>query len=288
VARDIAITVVVNGQPTVVTANEEAPLRVIIPKALEQTGNAGQPPDNWELRDVAGNLLDVTRKIETFHFPEGVRLFLNLKAGVGGEAAVELQFTEPAVSRAKFEREVTEFRDLEAEYQRRGWFLVRAEFPEAFVLIAAPQLHPPAIVTGVLFDFTNYDAAPPSVRLVNPFTGVPYRNSELPTRLNQSLPPQDLQLPGLPPGAAARMQPVQPLMQAHAPDDVPFLCIPGVREYHQHPGHTGDLWELHRASGAGRLVRLLEVIHKYGVQPIPGYSVNLVPQVGFEAGQAPQ
>jgi hypothetical protein len=288
VAQDIAITVVVNGQPTVVTANEEAPLRTIIPKALEQTGNAGQPPDNWELRDVAGNLLDVTRKIETFHFPDGVRLFLNLKAGVGGEAAVELQFTDPTVSKAKFEREVREFRDLEAEYQQRGWFLVRADFPEAFVLIAAPQLHPPAIVTGVLLDFTNYDAAPPSVRLVNPFTGVPYRNSELPTRLNRALPPQDLQLPGLPPGAAARMQPVQPLMQAHAPDDVPFLCIPGVREYHQHPGHTGDLWELHRASGAGRLVRLLEVIHKYGVQPIPGYSVNLVPQIGFEAGQAPQ
>ena len=172
-AKDIAITVVVNGQPTVVTANEEAPLHTVIPKALEQTGNAGQPPDNWELRDVAGNLLDVTRKIETFHFPEGVRLFLNLKAGVGGEAAVELQFTEPAVSQAKFEREIREFRDLEAEYQQRGWFLMRAEFPEAFVLVAGPKLHPPAIVTGVLFDFKNYDAATPSVRLVNPFTGEP-------------------------------------------------------------------------------------------------------------------
>jgi Predicted metal binding domain/Protein of Unknown function (DUF2604) len=289
-ADKIDITVVVNGQPTVVTANEEAPLHTIIPKALEQTGNAGQPPSNWELRDVAGNLLDVSQKIKSFHFPEGIRLFLNLKAGVGGETVAEVQFADPAVSRAKFEREIAEFNDLGAEYGARGWFLLRAEFPEVMVLMAAPQLQPPAIITGVLFDFTNYDAMPPSVRLVNPFTRVPYRNSELPApaRMNRSLPAQPLQLPGLPPGAAAQVQPVQSLMQAHAQEDVPFLCVPGVREYHQHPGHTGDLWELHRASGAGRLVRLLEVIHQYGIQPIAGYGVNLIPQVGFEMGQPPR
>jgi hypothetical protein len=80
----IQIEVVVNGQPTTVEANLESPLKTIIPKALEQTGNAGQPPDSWELRDAAGTVLDVTKKIEDFHFPEGIRLFLNLKAGVGG------------------------------------------------------------------------------------------------------------------------------------------------------------------------------------------------------------
>jgi hypothetical protein len=51
---------------------------------LEQTGNTGQPPDNWELRDAQGTLLDTSHKIASFHFPSGVRLFLNLKAGVGG------------------------------------------------------------------------------------------------------------------------------------------------------------------------------------------------------------
>ena len=80
----IAITVVVNGQPTIVEANPEAPLRTIIPVALEQTGNTGQPPENWELRDAAGVELDVAKKIEDFQFPADVRLFLNLKAGVGG------------------------------------------------------------------------------------------------------------------------------------------------------------------------------------------------------------
>lgn len=82
----IALTVVVNGQPTTVEASSEAPLHTVIPKALQQTGNSGQPPENWELRDAAGQLLDLAKKIEDFGFPPGATLFLNLKAGVGGSA----------------------------------------------------------------------------------------------------------------------------------------------------------------------------------------------------------
>ena len=82
--KKISITVVVNGQPTVVDALGGAPLRTIIPDALRQTENSGQPPENWELRDTDGNILDLDKKIEDYGFPEKVRLFLNLKAGVGG------------------------------------------------------------------------------------------------------------------------------------------------------------------------------------------------------------
>jgi hypothetical protein len=80
----LSIEVVVNGQATTVEANRNAPLHTIIPKALEQTGNAGQPPENWELRDAGGGLLSPDQKIESFNFPSDVKLFLNLKAGVGG------------------------------------------------------------------------------------------------------------------------------------------------------------------------------------------------------------
>ena len=83
--NQIEIAVIVNGQPTVVQANLEAELRTVIPKALEATGNTGQPPENWELRDANGTLLDISKKIESFHFPAGARLLLNLKAGVGGQ-----------------------------------------------------------------------------------------------------------------------------------------------------------------------------------------------------------
>ena len=82
--KKIAITVVVNGQPTVVDEAEDAPLSTVIPDALRQTGNSGQPPENWELRDADGNLLDLSKNIGNYGFTEKTRLFLNLKAGVGG------------------------------------------------------------------------------------------------------------------------------------------------------------------------------------------------------------
>ena len=83
--KKISITVVVNGQPTVVDAVENDPLGAIIPDALRQTAQLGQPPENWEIRDADGNLLDLNKKIGDYGFPPKVRLFLNLKAGVGGD-----------------------------------------------------------------------------------------------------------------------------------------------------------------------------------------------------------
>ena len=82
--KKLSITIVVNGQPTVVDAVEDAPLGTIIPDALRQTENSGQPPENWELRDADGTLLDLNKNIGDYGFPEKTRLFLNLKAGVGG------------------------------------------------------------------------------------------------------------------------------------------------------------------------------------------------------------
>ena len=108
-SKKISLTVVVNGQPTVVDALDDAPLSTIIPDALRQTENSGQPPENWELRDADGNLLDLAKKIGDYGFPTKVRLFLNLKAGVGGHhASPTEQYVDPAVSRAKFDRELAE------------------------------------------------------------------------------------------------------------------------------------------------------------------------------------
>ena len=198
------------------------------------------------------------------------------------------QYTDPAVSRKKFSREIAEFHSLGADYRQRGWFLVHAEFPQAVVVLASPKLKPSAVVTGVSFDYTNYDAAPPSVRMVNPFTAQPYKFSELPIQLLRALPEQKLQMPGMAEGAPAfALQPQQPLLQAASKDEIPFLCLAGVREYHDHPAHSGDAWELHRAAGAGRLVRLLEIISRYGLELIQNYAVQLMPQIGFNLGPPP-
>ena len=195
------------------------------------------------------------------------------------------QYVDPAVSRAKFDRELTDYRSIEADFRARGWFLVKANWPVVVVVLASNKTKPPTIVTAARFDYTNYDAEPPSVRLIDPFTGRVLRMKELPTRLPRTTPGPEMNLPGGPKG---RLNIVKELMQAHSPEDLPFLCVSGVKEYHDHPGHSGDPWELHRSSGEGRLVRLLDVISKYGMEPVKGFNVNLVPQVTFAVSDPPQ
>lgn len=203
---------------------------------------------------------------------------------MGATVNVTEQYIDPAVSRVKFERELANYISIEADYRARGWLLVKAHWPVVIVVLASKKTSPPTIVTAVQFDYTNYDAAPPSVRLVDPFSGRFLLNKELPTRLPRMIPGPELPIPG-PGDAKAQLNTAQDLMQAHSPEEVPFLCIPGVKEYHDHPGHSGDPWEVHRSTGGGRLVRLLEVISKYGIEPIKGFSVNLVPQVTFAVSE---
>ena len=201
----------------------------------------------------------------------------------------EVQFVDAAVSRKKFDREVAEFRAQAEDYRRRGWYLVHAGYPEALVILATAKTQPIAILCGVLFDYSNYDAVPPSVQLVHPMTGEPYKGSELPTQLMQRVPAADA--PVVVQGQGQGQVQVlgqQPLMQAHRLDEIPFLCIAGVREYHEHPAHSGDHWELHRWVGAGRLTRLVEVVSKYGLEPIAGFNVQMIPKVFFNVGAPPE
>lgn len=202
----------------------------------------------------------------------------------------EAQFADEAVSRRKFDREVAEFQAQAPEYRRRGWFMVHAQFPEVMVLLVAGKTQPMAVLCGVLLDYSNYDASPPSVRLVNPLTWEPYRQSELPTVLMRRTGANDapVVVPGGLPGQVELQVQVQPLMVAHGPDEIPFLCIAGVREYHEHPAHSGDHWELHRRTGAGSLTRLVGVVSTYGLEPITGFGVQMVSQVLFNVGPPPE
>jgi hypothetical protein len=78
------LVIVVNGQPVVVKAHEGTHLRKVVEQALAESGNVGQPPENWELRDAAGVELDQQRTVKHYKLENGVKLFLNLRAGVGG------------------------------------------------------------------------------------------------------------------------------------------------------------------------------------------------------------
>jgi hypothetical protein len=201
-------------------------------------------------------------------------------AGLAVPNAEAEALVDPAVSRAKFDREIAEYHKLGDQYIERGWWMVKAEFPDVFVVFGTPNVKPPSVVFGALLNFQNYDLWPPSVRLVNPFTQKPYSWAELPTRLPRVV--QANVNPALATQLATEGQgmPIQvtELMQSHEPNNpeaVPFLCMPGVREYHHHPGHSGDHWLLHRARGEGTLYFILDQLYRYGVVPVTGYEVEL-------------
>lgn len=191
------------------------------------------------------------------------------------------QSVDPVVSRAKFEQEIAAFQAAASWQRSRGVFLLEANFPTVLVAFVTPNIHPRAIAFGVLFDFTNYDLEPPSVKFVDPLTGAGLNVDQLTTRLPRQAPQQVA--PQLIQGPNGQLIPVQiqvqpqALVQAHEPDKIPFLCIAGVREYHEHPAHTGDSWLLHRGQGEGTLGFLIDQLVKYGTEPLNRYN----PQVHF-------
>lgn len=82
--KKIELTVIVSGKSVQVEANENSPLKSIIGKALEETGNTGQKKENWEFKNETGEILDADKKISELGLSDGVKLYLNPKAGVGG------------------------------------------------------------------------------------------------------------------------------------------------------------------------------------------------------------
>ncbi|NOJ41555.1 putative metal-binding protein [Bradyrhizobium australiense] len=187
----------------------------------------------------------------------------------------DLQTVDPEVSRVKFERELANYRSMESAYRKRGWILLDAEFPEIFVVFAATKPRPPPIVAAIVLNFTDYDLRPPSVRFVDPFTREP-----IPAKLLQVQMLRRAAIPGATPEtilALAQQGGVQVtnMIQYNSPDDRPFICLPGIREYHDNPAHTGDSWLMHRSSGEGSLAFILEKIWHHGVSPIEHYQVQV-------------
>lgn len=188
------------------------------------------------------------------------------------------QVVDPAVSLAKFDTELVRFAAHRSSYAKRGLWLVRAEFPIAEIAFLSINFRPAVLTLTARFDFTDFDVRPLSVKFVDPFNGNEIIAEQLPSRMKQLD-------PAFPPNIAATMiangqlPPHQYLIQAY-PGHPGFLCLPGVREYHDHPAHSGDAWELHRASGEGSMLQIAEKIWQYGSNPID--------RVGFEIRQSYQ
>jgi hypothetical protein len=80
------------------------------------------------------------------------------------------------------------------------------------------------------FDLTDYDLRAASIEFRDPWSGDPLR---WPTMFRAFEFEKD-----------RKAQPV--LLDGHPVTHKPFLCLRGVREYHEHPQHSGDDWLLYR------------------------------------------
>jgi hypothetical protein len=171
----------------------------------------------------------------------------------------DMQFVDPEVTRQKFEAELECFRQLKEDYRIKGVLLVEEAYPNLYFAFAVPSLNPVPIVFAVCINFTNYDVDPLSVKFVHPTTLQPVLINQLQTRLYRKI---------------SAPQP-QELLQAHS-DQVPFFCIPGVREYHTHTYHNGDSWFLYRQRGGeGSLCFLLDNLQLYGTSYIDSYKFQI-------------
>jgi hypothetical protein len=186
---------------------------------------------------------------------------------------------DPRVETSKFADEVRALENCAAVLRKRGCFLVRAEFPEVDVVftprwpvrisvvrpggaVATSTVLPLAACRtfGARIDLRGFDATAPSVTFRDP---------------------RDWTF--LPPGtiggfALNNAGEAMPVLHPHPKTGRLFLCVQGIREYHDHPVHDGDDWLLHR--GQYGLVYVVETIWRACVE-----SARVVGELGPAGAQ---
>jgi hypothetical protein len=167
---------------------------------------------------------------------------------------------DPDVSRLKVERELELWRENEGTYRRRGWILLRREELELDIgflgrlPIGAQPI--PAMPACIRIDFTNFDVWAPSVEFIDPLTGE-YAPPPVQALVDTDEGPRDL------------------VVQSHPDTNRPFFCVPGTRQYHEHPQHSGDAWLLHRRSGEGSLVTICDRVWRAMARNLLGVHIEL-------------
>ncbi len=191
-----------------------------------------------------------------------------------------VQTVDIEVSRKKFEDELNIFLNRKDAHRKNGIILLKAAFPDIELLFLAKQLIPAPVVFSVRINYTNYDLEPLSVSLIDAFTGDLLRANQVLTNFSKKN--------GIVNGNLIR----QPLLQSETPEGIPFLCFPGIREYHNHPFHTGDSWLLHRKlGGEGSLGYLIDKLFAYGISAISSFSLPIstpMVQLGLDLNKLPE
>lgn len=160
-------------------------------------------------------------------------------------------------------------------WHKQGIWILRSEYPIVFVAILTPQPVPafPAVLAAVHIDFTDYDVRPPSVRFVDPFTERYLTAAEIRWPFFKA----NEVVQGSADNPIKAMQQVSYVQSFN--HERPFLCVPGVREYHDCSGHSGDSWFLHRGTKPNVLVHLLTMLQRYGSGAVGGVNYQVVAQI---------
>lgn len=167
----------------------------------------------------------------------------------------QYQYVDIEVTRQKFAQELQKFEALKEYYRSIGVLLLDCRYPDMYFGFATTKINPVVLLFGVRINFLNYDIEPLSVKFVHPITYAPLLYGSVGTLLLRKM-EGNLNF--------------FPLLQAQN-DQVPFFCIPGVREFHNHPFHTGEQWFLYRGmNGEGSLCFILDNLQLYGTHPVAG------------------
>lgn len=181
---------------------------------------------------------------------------------------INLQYMEPEVSLIKYKEEIGKFLEIVDVWREKGVFLIHEDYPLVEFLFTTHKIRPSAVAFAVQIDFTNYDIEPPSLKFICPFTKKILAGNEVLPHFIQSNQPNN-----------ANLAIQQNLLQSHQ-NKPPFFCIAGIKEYHDHPAHTGDSWLLYRKNGEGSLGFILDQLYDHSIPYIKGYQLGHV-VVGF-------
>lgn len=190
---------------------------------------------------------------------------------------------DPEISRRKLERELADWERQSASYRKRGYLIVGRHdlcvdvaFFGRLPIGGKPQPLP-AVTACARLNFDNYDLWPASVDFIDMFTGELMTTGPHAAALEHR--------PGgapTPDGTARNM-----LVAPHPETKRPFVCHPGIREYHTHPEHSGDFWLLHRNGGEGTLAAIAERLWRWMARNIAGLQLAVVQTpAGNQAMQA--
>jgi hypothetical protein len=275
--NNVTLTVVVSGAPQSVRINLHQKVADLMREALREAGVGHGDLAGWSLRFASGgDAISPDARIAESGISAGETLFLDRDAGGGGQIAGQIAIPVPgeedtptpppklvdhSVSMVKLDRQLAHWEMSRTSYEERGWILLGREDLSVDVAFTArlpigPFQDLVTVPLAVRIGFENYDLWAPSVKIIDPLTR---RWLQIPRLAALDFTTKD-----------ATGTPANFFVNGHPRTGHVFLCVPGVREYHDHPEHSGDDWLRYRGDGYGTLASICELLWRSAARTVTG------------------